>query len=217
MFCVQLLRMTLASHLQERGQGMIHYSLQVHPAGYRSCKHCSGGGGGRKWRILQSGHLLQRETTGKHVREHTPCCFNQRQTSGVLPRSLCDQERQWNFKKAGRIQGKSSEVDSLCSGHWKRRLWDPRNPSWCRPLTTPWRTLCSPEFKGLAQWHAANKSWEKNQKGSTSLCHYPTLPPASQTLKSPLPKKFSRMEQANSEEEGSYSFNFPKNGKQSVW
>ena len=28
----------------------------------------------------------------------------------------------------------------------------------------------------------------KNQKGSTRLCHYTTLPPVSQTLKSPLPK-----------------------------
>lgn len=29
---VQLLEMTLASHLQEQGEGMIHCSLQVHPA-----------------------------------------------------------------------------------------------------------------------------------------------------------------------------------------
>ena len=76
---------------------------------------------------------------------------------------------------------------------------------------------CAP--LNLRDWHNGMQpiKAEKRQKGSTSLCHYTTLPPASQTLKSPLPKKFSRMEQANSEEEGSYSFNFLKNGKQSVW
>lgn len=185
MFCVQLLRMTLASHLQEWGQGMIHYSLQVHPAGYRSCKHCSGGGWGAEiedpaeWAPPSP----QRETTGEHVREHTPRCFNQRQTSRVPPRSLCDQERQWNFKEAGRIQGKS-----LCSRHWKRRIWDPKDPSWCRALTTPWRTLCSPEFKGLAQWHAANKSWEKAERQHKPLSLYHTAP-REPDLKIPSAKK----------------------------
>ena len=97
---------------------MIHYSLQVHPAGYRSCKHCGGGG------VLEMEDPAewappspQRETVGEHVREHTPRCFNQRQTSRVPPRRLCDQERQRHFKEAGRIQGKSSEVESLCSRH----------------------------------------------------------------------------------------------------
>ena len=51
---------------------MIHYSLQVHPAGYRSCKHCSGGGGGGEWRILQSGHLLAlKEKLQASMRENT--------------------------------------------------------------------------------------------------------------------------------------------------
>lgn len=39
MSCVQLPGMTPASHLQEQGEGMIHNSLQVHPAGHRSCKY----------------------------------------------------------------------------------------------------------------------------------------------------------------------------------
>lgn len=85
MFCVQLLRMTLASHLQERGQGMIHYSLQVHPAGYRSCKHCKGWGAEMEDPTEWAPPSPQRETVGKHVdwREHTPRCFNQSQTSRV--------------------------------------------------------------------------------------------------------------------------------------
>lgn len=35
----QLLGMTLASHLQEREESVIHYSWQARVAGHRSCKY----------------------------------------------------------------------------------------------------------------------------------------------------------------------------------
>ena len=64
---------------------MIHYSLQVHPAGYRSCKHCKGWGAEMEDPAEWAPPSPQRETVGKHVdwREHTPRCFNQSQTSRV--------------------------------------------------------------------------------------------------------------------------------------
>lgn len=52
---------------------MIHYSLQVHPAGYRSCKHCKGWGAEMEDPAEWAPPSPQRETVGKHVdwRTHT--------------------------------------------------------------------------------------------------------------------------------------------------
>lgn len=45
--CVQLLRMiySLTPAGAEGGEGMIHYSLQVYPAGHKSCKYLREGRG----------------------------------------------------------------------------------------------------------------------------------------------------------------------------
>lgn len=58
--------MTRASHLQEPEEGvMIHYSLQVHPAGHRSCKQW--GGGVMEGPAELASPSAQREPKGEHV------------------------------------------------------------------------------------------------------------------------------------------------------
>lgn len=50
----QLLGMTLASHLQEQGESMIHHSLRAHLAGLRNRQYRGQWG----WRVLKGWHLL---------------------------------------------------------------------------------------------------------------------------------------------------------------
>ena len=91
---------------------MIHSSLQVHPAGHRSCKHWSGAGV-----VMMEGPAElapprpQRETVGEHVwtggNTHLPALTRGRPVGHH--QAVAVTRRQWNFKEAGRIQGKSSE------------------------------------------------------------------------------------------------------------
>lgn len=77
---------------------------------------------------------------------------------------------------------------------------------------------CAP--LNLRDWHNGRqpiKAEKRIGKAAGAFVTTPHCPPQEPDLKIPFAKTFSRMEQANSEEEGSYSFNFLKNGKQSVW
>ena len=60
------------------------------------------------------------------------------------------------------------------------------------------------------------KAEKRIGKAARAFVTTPHCTPQEPDLKIPFAKTFSRMEQANSEQEGSYSFNFLKNGKRCV-